>query len=301
MVRPIIVERGFRVALSAAHPLLRSNRAPDPGDVRSVALNAGWTMTEETTPRADREHEVGLAFVSIASALVGEYDIADLYTTLTRSSVDLLDVSSAGLLLADPHGQLRLAAASSDPTRDLELFVLQSEQGPCLDCFRGDVAVSVADLGAEVARWPRFVPTALEAGFRSVHALPMHLRGVRLGTLGLFGTTVGSLDSPDLELGQALADVASVALVVNQTSVDRLRHTQQLQTALDSRVVLEQAKGQLAQVGTVSMESAFGALRLYARDHNERLSEVARKVVARELTGIQILAYASSKDVRADR
>lgn len=252
-------------------------------------------MTERTSTGPDREHDVGRAFVSIASALAGDYDIADLYTTLTSVTADLLDVSLAGLLLVDPQGKLRLAAASSEHIRALELFVLQNEQGPCLDCFRDGVAVSVADLAQEVSRWPRFVPTALEAGFRAVHALPMHLRGVRLGTLGLFGTTVGALGTADLELGQALADVASVALVTNQASVDHLRLTQQLQAALDSRVVLEQAKGQLAQVGTVSMEHAFGALRGYARDHNERLSEVARKVVARELTGHQIFEYATSK------
>lgn len=245
----------------------------------------------------DRERRVGQAFVSIAGALAGDYDIADLYTTLTRVTADLLDVGSAGLLLVDAQGQLRLAAASSEHTRNLELFLLQCEQGPCLDCFRDGEAVSVADLHAEEARWPKFVPTAVDAGFRSVHALPMHLRGVRLGTLGLFGTSVGALTGADLELGQALADVASIALVANQTSVDHLRLTQQLQTALDSRVVLEQAKGQLAQLGNVPMEHAFEALRRYARDHNERLSEVARKVVTRELTGDVVFDHAISKGV----
>lgn len=247
----------------------------------------------------DREHEVGRAFVSIASALAGEYDIADLYTTLTRVTADLLAASSAGLLLVNPSGELRLAAASSEHTRNLELFLLQCEQGPCLDCFRDGLAVSVADLSHEEARWPRFVPTAVDAGFRSVHALPMRLHGVRLGTLGLFGTTVGALSSADLELGQALADVASIALVANQASADHVRLTQQLQTALNSRVILEQAKGQLSQLGNVTMEHAFEALRRYARDHNERLSEVARKVVDRELTGDLVFDHATSKGVHS--
>ena len=254
-------------------------------------------MTATSTTAAGREHDVTQAFVSLASALVGEYDIADLYTRLTSVSTQLLDVSSAGLLLVNPAGELRLAGASSEHTRNLELFLLQCEQGPCLDCFRDGVAVSVADLGQEEARWPRFVPTAVEAGFRSVHALPMHLRGVRLGTLGLFGTSPGALSVADLELGQALADVASVALVANQAALDHVKLTDQLQTALNSRVLVEQAKGQLAQLGTVSMERAFDALRRYARDHNERLSEVARKVVTRELTGDQIFNHAKAKGV----
>lgn len=254
-------------------------------------------MAADPLTGLSREHDISQAFVSLASALVGEYDIADLYTTLTTVSTQLLDVSSAGLLLVNPQGELRLAAASSEHTRNLELFLLQCEQGPCLDCFRDGACVSVADLAVEEARWPRFVPTAVEAGFRSVHALPMRLRGVRLGTLGLFGTSPGALNAADLELGQALADVASVALVANQATLDQLTLTDQLQTALNSRVALEQAKGQLAQLGTVSMEHAFNALRRYARDHNERLSEVARQVVARELTGAQVLAHAKDKGV----
>ena len=257
-------------------------------------------MSEISPTSSDREHDVTRAFVSVAGALVGEYDIADLYIKLTTVSVELLAVSSAGLLLVDAGGKLRLGAASSEHTRNLELFLLQCDQGPCLDCFHTGSAVSVADLTQEEARWPRFVPTAVEAGFRSVHALPMHLRGVRLGTLGLFDTSTGALGAADLELGQALADVASIALVANQTSMDSDRLTQQLQTALDSRVVLEQAKGQLAQLGTVPMEQAFDALRRYARDHNERLSEVARKVVAREITGEQVLEHAN-RPKRASR
>jgi hypothetical protein len=254
-------------------------------------------MTTAPVIGPSREHRVSQAFVSLAGALVGDYDISELHTTLTTVCTDLLGATSAGLLLADPEGHLKLAAASSEHTRNLELFLLQCEQGPCLDCFREGNAISVPDLRDEEARWPRFVPTATEAGFRSVHALPMHLRGVRLGTLGLFGTTPGALSPPDLELGQALADVASVALVANQATMDHLRLTEQLQTALNSRVVLEQAKGQLAQLGGVSMEQAFDALRRYSRDHNERLAEVARRVVTRDLTGEQVFDHARSKGV----
>lgn len=247
---------------------------------------------------ADREHVVTGAFVSLASALVHDYDIADLHTTLTSVCAEILDVTSAGLLLVHSSGELRLAAASSERTRDLELFLLQCEQGPCLDCFRDGVPVSVADLSGEEARWPRFVPTALAAGFRSVHAVPMHLGDARLGTLGLFGTSIGALSPADLELAQALADVASLVLVADRTSLDQSRLTQQLQAALDSRVVLEQAKGQLAQLGGIDMETAFAVLRRYARDRNERLSEVARRLVAREISAEQLFEHARAKGVR---
>lgn len=203
--------------------------------------------------------------------------------------------ASAGLLLVDIGGALRLAAASSEHTRSLELFALQCAQGPCVDCFAGGAAVSIADLSQERERWPLFVPAALDAGFVSVHALPMQLRGDRLGTLGLFGTTVGALSEADLELGQALADVASVALVADRAAADQVRITAQLQTALDSRIVLEQAKGQLAQLAGIDMEHAFAVLRRYARDRNERLSEVARQLVAGEISGVQLVAHARNK------
>ena len=254
----------------------------------------------DAPPRSDREHAVTHAFVSLAGALVADYDVTDLHTTLTTVCAELLDVGSAGLLLVDSQGQLRVAAASSEHTRNLELFLLQCDQGPCLDCFYSGTAVTVADLSQEEARWPRFVPTAVAAGFFSVHALPMQLNGVRLGTLGLFGTATGALSGADLQLGQALADVASLALVANRTSLDHAQLTQQLQTALDSRVVLEQAKGQLAQLGGTSMEHAFAALRRYSRDHNERLASVAGRVVARELPGAQVLEHARAKGVRVD-
>jgi hypothetical protein len=254
-------------------------------------------MPESPLRGSDRERAVSQAFVSIANALVSDCDTVDLHTLLTDLSANLLDVSSAGLLLADADGVLRLAAASTEHTRNLELFLLQCDQGPCLDCFRDGVTISVADLSTEEARWPAFVPTALEAGFRSVYALPMHLGGTRLGTLGLFSYTARVLNDADLELGQAMADVASMALVATRNALEHVRLNEQLQTALESRVVVEQAKGLLAQLGSVTMDGAFDALRRYARDHNERLSEVARRVVSHELPGNQVFEHAQKKGV----
>ena len=239
-----------------------------------------------------REREVTRAFVQLASSLANGYDVVELLSGLTADCAQLLDVASAGLLLADRRGVLHVMAASSERTRQLEVFQLQRADGPCRDCYLDGRPVSAPDLQEEIERWPQFVPAALEAGFASVHALPMRLRDQVLGALGLFGTTAGPLDSDDLSLGQALADVASVALVQDQATTDQKSVNEQLQTALTSRIVLEQAKGVLAQRGSLPMEEAFSVLRRYARDHNLRLTAVAEAVVARRLPAQQLLDVA---------
>lgn len=244
------------------------------------------------------ESEVSRAFVSLASSLATGADVVDLLSDLTAACARLLDVASAGLLLADQHGTLHVLAASSERTRELEVFQVQRAQGPCLDSYLSGEPVLVADLAAATDRWAQFVPHARQAGFASVHALPLRFNDLRLGTLGLFGTAVGDLNGNDLSLGQALADVASVALVQDRALDDRNAVNEQLQTALTSRVVLEQAKGILAQQGDLDMVGAFQALRRYARDHNQRLTDVARAVTSRQLPGQQLLEHVSARRTR---
>jgi transcriptional regulator with GAF, ATPase, and Fis domain len=229
------------------------------------------------------------AFVSLASSLTTGYDVVDLLNTLTSQCAQLLDVASAGLLLADRLGVLHVLAASTESTRQLELFQLQRDEGPCLDCYRSGQPVSVADLQAATTRWPLFVAGAAIAGFASVHALPMRLRENTLGALGLFGATAGVLNDDDLRLGQALADVASVALVQDKASADKAIVNEQLQNALTSRVIVEQAKGVVAQVGQLDMNQAFAALRRYGRRHNLRLHDVAHAVVSRSVDPQRII------------
>jgi len=241
------------------------------------------------------ERDVTRVFVALAGALAGGEDVVELLTTLTGECARLLDVASAGLLLADQRGVLHVMAASSERTRELEVFQLQREEGPCRDSYLAGAAISVPDLAAETDRWPQFAPHALAAGFASVHALPMRLRAVKLGTLNLFGTTVGDLNPEDLSLGQAFADVASVALVQDRTSIDHTSINTQLQRALTSRVVLEQAKGVLAQRGGLEMHEAFVVLRRYARDHNLRLTDLATSVVARQVPGRLLLKHARTR------
>ena len=237
---------------------------------------------------AHRERAVTQAFVTLAARLAGGYDVVDLLATLTADCARLLDVASAGLLLADSSGVLHVMAASSERTHELEVFQLQRAEGPCRDCSLGGVAVSEPDLTVERDRWPAFVPAALSAGFASVHAVPMRLRDSTLGALGLFGGSVGALNADDLLLGQALADVASVALVQDAATAPGAV-SGQLQAALSSRVLLEQAKGILAQLGNLDMAAALAALRRYAGDHDQRLTEVAQAVVNRSLPVEQVL------------
>lgn len=245
----------------------------------------------------NRESDVNAVFVSIAGSLATGRDVVELVVELTTECARLLDIASAGLVLADGLGELHVLAASSERTRELELFQLQRAEGPCLDTYRSGEPISVEDLAAAEQRWPQFVPAALAAGFGSVHCLPLRLRDQALGALGLFGTSPGALNPRDLELGQALADIASIALVQNSRSMDQGTVIDQLQAALSSRVLIEQAKGVLAHRGNVEMEQAFAVLRRYARDHNLRLSELAGAVVDRTLAPQQLLDHVNNLHV----
>ncbi len=218
-------------------------------------------------------------FVELTDTMVAGFDVIDFLHVLTDRSVQLLEVSAAGLLLADPRGELRLVAASSEAARLLELFQLQSDQGPCLDCFRAGRPVAAADLAAAAPRWPRFAPAAREAGFAAVQALPMRLREQVIGALNLFRTGPGAFAPASVRVGQALADVATISLLHERG----MRHSdivnEQLQTALNSRVVIEQAKGKLAERLGVDMDQAFTLLRDRARTTNRRLSDLARAFI----------------------
>jgi transcriptional regulator with GAF, ATPase, and Fis domain len=218
-------------------------------------------------------------FVDLADTMVADFDVIDFLHMLTDRSVALLAASAAGVVLADPRGELRVAAASSEAAGLIELFQIQNDQGPCLDCFRTGQPVTAADLTRADQRWPRFAATAVQAGFRTVEALPMRLRDQVVGALNLFRATPGPFAAADLRIGQALADVATIGLLQERS----LRRTEilaeQLQGALNSRVTIEQAKGKLAERLTINMDDAFRMLRDYARNSNQHLTDVARNFV----------------------
>jgi len=217
-------------------------------------------------------------FIEMADTLVDDFDLLDFLHTLTERCVQLLGVDAAGLLLTDAKGRLQVVAASSERTRLLELFQLQTDQGPCLDCFRTGVPVSVNDVSLS-RKWPRFTAAATEVGFAAVHALPMRLRTDVIGALNLFGTASGALDDERLRVGQALADIATVGLLQQRAIHRRDVVTEQLQNALNSRVTIEQAKGLLAERLGVGVAEAFTILRSAARSRNRRLSDLAQAIV----------------------
>ncbi|MET0474063.1 MAG: GAF and ANTAR domain-containing protein [Mycobacterium sp.] len=224
-----------------------------------------------------RETQVLDAVISLVDSLLDDFDVVELLTELTERCAQLLDVTATGLLLADARGHLHLMAATSEKTRDLELFQLQADQGPCLDCYATGLPVSTADLPTALERWPRFVPAATEAGFVSVHAVPMRAAGTVLGALGLFGTDVGELNDADRLVAQTLAHIAGVAILQeHSTSQSVLPH---LQRALTSRLVVEQAKGYVRERLDVTVDDAFMLLRRYARVHDDHLTEVSRRLI----------------------
>jgi GAF domain-containing protein len=230
-----------------------------------------------------REERLVQTLVELADTLVDDFDVIEFLHRLTRRATELLDAVEAGLLLADPGGNLQLMASSSERTRALELFQLQNEEGPCLDCFRTGQPVIAEDLEAERDRWPRFVPEACKDGFASVHAVPLRLRQDIIGALGLFGAAPGRLSDADLLACQGMAHIATISLLNQQAIGEAHTNTNQLQFALNSRIIIEQAKGVLAERAGIDMDEAFQALRTYARNHNRRLSDLADGIVNRDV------------------
>ncbi|UZJ24191.1 GAF and ANTAR domain-containing protein [Rhodococcus antarcticus] len=238
---------------------------------------------------ANREGRLVDAFVRAADTLVADYDVVGLLQQLVDDCVDLLEVGAAGLLLGDQRGQLRLVASTSDDLRLLELFQLQVDQGPCVEAFTTGAAVHVPDLSAASSPWPEFTPQALGRGFRSVHAVPLRLRTQVIGALGLFDPRIDALGTDDLRVAQALADVATIGVLHQRVITSTEALNEQLQTALNTRVVIEQAKGVLAERGGLDMGEAFTRLRGYARRHQSRLSDVARGVIDGSLDSRAVL------------
>ncbi|GAA2138418.1 GAF and ANTAR domain-containing protein [Nocardioides koreensis] len=224
---------------------------------------------------ADRLAQV---FVEVADSLTDDFDLIEFLQMLTARSSDLLEIRAAGLLFADRRGRLQLMAASDERTQMLELFQLQAREGPCLDCYTEGRAIVGADLMQSADRWPRFAPRAVESGFRAVHAFPLRLRQEVIGAMNLFGTDVGALDPADARVVQALADVATIALLQERTIRRGEVLTEQLQGALNSRIAIEQAKGAIAQIHGCTIDEAFERLRRFARDTGRPLSEVAHDV-----------------------
>ncbi|MBA2389205.1 MAG: GAF and ANTAR domain-containing protein [Geodermatophilaceae bacterium] len=231
------------------------------------------------TTVVNREQYLAETFVELADTLVDDFDVIDFLYLLATRTVELLHASAAGIMMADQRGGLQVMASSGEQARLLELFEVQSNEGPCLDCYRSGAIVSVGGVSAMHSRWPTFTPRLLELGFGSAQAIPLRLRGETIGALNIFRTEPIGLSAETLLLGQALANVATVGLIQQRAISTQELLSEQLQTALISRIVLEQAKGVLAERTGLGMNEAFRVMREYARRRGQLLIKVAEGVV----------------------
>jgi transcriptional regulator with GAF, ATPase, and Fis domain len=247
-------------------------------------------MSDEQVPTyaeamegALRERLLAETFVLVADTLVAGYDVVDLLQTLVERCAEILGAADAGIILADTVGNLEVVASTSESTRLIELMQLRGSGGPCIEAFLTGRPVTIADIAEVEGVWPEFACDARAAGYTAVHSTPMRLRTETIGALNLFRTTSGPLNADDVAATQALADVATIGILQERAFHEADIARQQLQRALDSRVVIEQAKGVIAQIHGLDMDLAFQLLRGHARSTGGRLHEVAQDVVERRL------------------
>jgi GAF domain-containing protein len=230
-----------------------------------------------------RERRLLQTFVSLADTLVDDYDVVDLLQMLVETCAELFDSTAAAILLADEHGELDVVASTSEASRLVELMQLSAEAGPCIEAFETGRMVSVSDIREGPERWSRFRESALAGGFAAVDAIPMRLRTTVVGTLNLLREEPGGLDPHDEMTARAFADVATIGILHERSLRESAVLAEQLQGALSSRVVIEQAKGVLAHTKGVSIDTAFQLMRDYARSHRMGISKVAARIVDRSL------------------
>jgi GAF domain-containing protein len=240
-----------------------------------------------------REDALVETFVALADTMVDAFDLIDFLHGLAERCVEVLAVSAAGIMLADSEGNLRHAACSNEQMRLVELFELQLQEGPCFDAYRETTPIVGGSPDEVRARWPEFAARALETGFQSVSAVPMRLRTQVIGALNLFSAEAERLGEDDLRVAQAMADIATIGILQERAIRDARSFSTQLEVALESRVVIEQAKGIVAEHRRTHVDTAFGMIRNHARSHNLLLSETARGIVDGTLRPEQLSGGAS--------
>jgi GAF domain-containing protein len=255
------------------------------GTMRRIVQNAGDGARGIEIPK---EALLAHTLVALADNLVADFDVVELLTLLADRCVEVLDVAAAGLMLSSPDGELRVVASSSEEARVLELFEVQSDEGPCVDCFRTGQPIVDLHLDEVDGRWPHFGPKARAAGFQSVHAFPLRLRNQTIGALNLYRLDHGRMPDADVVAAQALTDVATIAILQHRAVRDAQLLNEQLSQALNTRIVIEQAKGVVAERAGVDMEEAFARLRRHARRRNLRLVDVAEAVSSKAIAATSL-------------
>ncbi|WP_213815456.1 GAF and ANTAR domain-containing protein [Glaciihabitans sp. dw_435] len=248
-------------------------------------MNDGDTVNVKS-----REQKINDAFVATTDALMNDYDIVDLLSTLLKTCTDILGVDAGGILLADSGGDLDLVASTSEEAKVVETIIIAAGAGPCIDCYSTGRAVSVPDITAGATRWPKFHDSAIEQGFRSTYAIPMRLRREVIGVMNLLSTTPDSITDNDADIAQALADIAVLGILHERNFRNPLVVGEQLHLALDTRIIVEQAKGVLAQAEDLTMTDAFNALREYAAAHDLSLRHTAEATVQRAIATADVVA-----------
>jgi transcriptional regulator with GAF, ATPase, and Fis domain len=237
------------------------------------------TDSNETKTSLPRETLVLETLVQLADTLIQDYDVIEFLGMLSERCVALVDADEAGIMVTDGRGSLQVVASSSERSRLLELLELQNRDGPCLEAFMTGQPVSSADLSADRDRWFHFSREAITFGFQSVHSVPLRLRTQVIGALNLLRTQTGLMDRADQTLARALAQMATIGLLQERAVSASKIASAQLQTALTSRVRLEQAKGVIAERHSIDIDTAFERLRLYARSHHRQISDLALAIV----------------------
>jgi transcriptional regulator with GAF, ATPase, and Fis domain len=248
-------------------------------------MNPGQPGKEEDVPREQRLTQV---FVELADTLVEQFDVVDFLQTLTERCVELVDADAAGLMFDDQHGALQVVAYTDESARLLELFELQRQEGPCLDCFASGQVIANIDLATAARRWPVFTEAARGVGFATSHALPLRLRRQVIGALNLFSTRTQRLSGDDLAVAQGLADIATIGLLHHRAAHDHVVLSEQLQVALHSRILIEQAKGILSARRDTSVEAAFRLMRAHARRTGTLLTTIAEAIVSGSIDARQL-------------
>lgn len=230
-----------------------------------------------------REARLLQTFAMLADTLVDDYDVVDLLQSLVDACRDLLDTTAAGILLADRGGELELVASTSEASRIVELMQLGARDGPCIECYRTGQAISVPSIYEAPVEWAAFRDSALGQGFASAEAIPLRLRDATIGTLNLLRSEEGPVEEADMVAARAFADVATIGILHERSLRESEVLSEQLQLALNSRVVIEQAKGVVSFTNGVPVDEAFDLIRAYARRHQLPLRDVASRLVRREL------------------